>query len=152
MFSSWQSIRRSNRVSAPTGQDFSGGPIQMKKIRFSFALAIAFAIVALSLSTALRGVHAQRGGDGGSIKYPETKKGDVVDDYFGTKVADPYRWLEDDNAPDVAAWVEAQNKVTFGYLDQIPYRAAIKDRLTKLYNYPKYGNPTRRGEWFFSTK
>ena len=129
----------------------------MNKFRiFLFALASA-AILSLSLSAPLRFAHAQKNGDGGAsspapIKYPETKKGEVVDDYFGTRVPDPYRWLEDDRSPEVAAWVEAQNKVTYAYLDQIPDRAAIKDRLMKLYNYPKYGAPTRRGEWFFSTK
>ena len=127
----------------------------MKKMRFAFLVLAALAVLSLSLATPLRLVNAQKNGDGGGslpITYPETKKGDVVDDYFGTKVPDPYRWLENDRAPEVASWVEAQNKVTFAYLDQIPYRAAIKDRLMKLYNYPKYGAPTRRGEWFFSTK
>jgi prolyl oligopeptidase len=89
-----------------------------------------------------------------SIVYPESKRGDTVDDYFGTKVADPYRWLEGDAAvvPEVANWVEAQNKVTFAYLEQIPFRQKIKDRLTQLYNYPKYSAPTRRGDYFFYTK
>jgi prolyl oligopeptidase len=89
-----------------------------------------------------------------SIAYPETKKGATVDDYFGTKVADPYRWLEDDTSksPAVSAWVEAQNKVTFAYLDKIPYRQKIKDRLTQLFNYPKYSAPARRGDYFFFTK
>jgi prolyl oligopeptidase len=99
----------------------------------------------------VRGADAQ-GGAAGPLVYPETKRGSVVDDYFGTKVADPYRWLEDDRAPEVEAWVEAQNKVTFGYLDQIPYRAQVKERLTKLFNYPKFTAPRRRGEWFFFTK
>src|SRR2546421_1498394 len=125
----------------------------MKRIRVLFLVLAAVAAVSFSLSPSLRLVSAQRNGDGNSpITYPETKKGDVVDDYFGTKVPDPYRWLEDDRAPEVAAWVEAQNKVTFGYLNNIPYRTAIKDRLMKLYNYPKYGAPTRRGDWFFSAK
>ena len=88
-----------------------------------------------------------------SIVYPDTKKGDTVEDYFGTKVADPYRWLEQDaNVPEVASWVEAQNKVTFAYLEQIPFRQKIKDRLTHLYNYPKYQRPGRRGDTFFFTK
>ena len=87
------------------------------------------------------------------IAYPETKKVETVDDYFGTKVADPYRWLEADaNVPEVAAWVEAQNKVTFSYLDKIPFRQKIKARLTQLYNYPRYTAPTRRGDYFFYTK
>src|SRR5713226_10216034 len=116
----------------------------MKKIKFALLTLAALALVAMSLSTPLRLARAQ-GGDGAArLAYPETKKGDVVDDYFGTKVADPYRWLEDDNSPEVAAWVEAENKVTFAYLDQISYRAAMKDRLMKLFNYPKYGSPQRR--------
>ncbi|HKP46956.1 MAG TPA: prolyl oligopeptidase family serine peptidase [Pyrinomonadaceae bacterium] len=86
------------------------------------------------------------------LVYPDSKPGTTVDDYFGTKVADPYRWLEDDRAPEVTAWVEAQNKVTFAYLDTIPYRQKIKDRLTALYNYPKYSAPSRRGDYFFYTK
>ena len=125
----------------------------MKKIKLSFALAIAFAMLALSLATPLRGVHAQSNGDGGGpIKYPETKKVEVVDDYFGTRVADPYRWLEDDNAADVAAWVEAQNKVTFGYLDTISYRPQLRKRLEKLLNYPRYSAPLRRGNNFIFSK
>ncbi len=86
------------------------------------------------------------------IVYPETRKGDTVDDYFGTKVPDPYRWLENDAAPEVAAWVEAQNKVTFAYLEKTPFRQKIKDRLTQLFNYPKYSAPSRRGDYFFYTK
>ncbi len=83
------------------------------------------------------------------LKYPETRRDAVVDDYFGTKVADPYRWLEDDNAPDTKAWVEAQNKVTRGYLDAIPEREAIKARLTKVWNYERFGVPFRRGGNYF---
>ena len=124
----------------------------MKKIKFALLTLAALALVAISLSTPLRLARAQ-GGDGASrLSYPETRKGEVVDTYFGTKVADPYRWLEDDNAPDVAAWVEAENKVTFGYLDKISYRPQLKDRLTKLLNYPKYGFPVRRGDWFIFSK
>jgi len=79
------------------------------------------------------------------LPYPETRKADVVDDYFGTKVADPYRWLEDPNSPETQAWVDAQNKVTFAFLDRIPGRAAIRDRLTVLWNYERYGVPSREG-------
>jgi prolyl oligopeptidase len=86
------------------------------------------------------------------LDYPQTRKGDQVDDYHGTKVADPYRWLEDDNSAETAKWVEAENKVTFGYLDKIPYRAQVKQRLEQLYNYPKYTAPVRRGELLFFTK
>jgi len=128
----------------------------MRKLRFALLalLVAAFTLSTISLSTTLHRASAQKNGDGGSgspLTYPETKKGDVVDTYFGTKVSDPYRWLEDKSS-EVEAWVEAQNKFTFAYLNQIPYRAALKERLTKLYNYPKYSAPTRRGEWFFSAK
>ncbi|HSS20601.1 MAG TPA: prolyl oligopeptidase family serine peptidase [Pyrinomonadaceae bacterium] len=88
-----------------------------------------------------------------AIVYPESRKTETVDDYFGTKVADPYRWLEADaNQPEVASWIDAENKVTFSYLEKIPYRQKIKDRLLQLYNYPRYSAPTRRGDWFFYTK
>ena len=86
------------------------------------------------------------------LTYPVTKKVDQVDDYFGTKVADPYRWLEDDNAEEVKAWVQAQNAVTFGYLDTIPFRPKIKDRLTEIFNYPRYSSPFRAGEYYFFYK
>jgi prolyl oligopeptidase len=86
------------------------------------------------------------------LVYPETKKVDQADDYFGTLVPDPYRWLEDDNAEDTKAWVEAENKVTFGYLDTIPYRPLIKARLTEIFNYPRYSSPFRVGEYYFFAK
>ncbi|CAN5908085.1 prolyl oligopeptidase family serine peptidase [soil metagenome] len=84
--------------------------------------------------------------------YPVTRTSDQVDTYFGTKVADPYRWLENESAPETAAWVEAQNKLTFGYLETIPYRAAVKARLERLYNYAKYGAPFRKGEHYIFSK
>jgi prolyl oligopeptidase len=87
-----------------------------------------------------------------SITYPQTRKGDVVDNYFGTLVPDPYRWLEDDNAPEVKEWVEQENKVTFGYLENIPFRDKIRQRLTELYDYPKYSSPFRAGEYYFFYK
>jgi prolyl oligopeptidase len=86
------------------------------------------------------------------LQYPATKKVDQVDDYFGTKVADPYRWLEDDNAEEVKAWVKAENDVTFGYLDKIPFRPKIKARLTEIYNYPRYSSPFRAGEYYLFYK
>lgn len=86
------------------------------------------------------------------LDYPPTRTTDQVDDYHGTKVADPYRWLEDDNSAETAKWVEAENKVTFAYLDKIPYRADVKKRLEQLYNYPKYTPPFRKGELLFYTK
>ncbi|HYR91987.1 MAG TPA: prolyl oligopeptidase family serine peptidase [Terriglobia bacterium] len=86
------------------------------------------------------------------LQYPNTRRVDHVDTYFGVKVEDPYRWLEDDNAPETMKWVEAENKVTFGYLDKIPYRKQIKARLEKLFNYPRYGAPFRNGQHFFFAK
>ncbi len=86
------------------------------------------------------------------LKYPETKKEDVTEDYHGMKVEDPYRWLEDDRSTETADWVTAQNKVTFDYLDQIPYRADWLKRLEEINNYPKYSSPSRRNEYFYFYK
>ena len=72
-----------------------------------------------------------------SLDYPETKKVDTVDTYFGTEVKDPYRWLEDDRSAETEAWVAAENKVTYKYLDQIPYREQLNQRLTQIWNYEK---------------
>ena len=87
-----------------------------------------------------------------SITYPPTRKGDVVDDHHGTKVADPYRWLEDVDSPETRAWVEAQNRVTFAFLEQIPERERIRRRLTELWDYPKYGPPFKKGGRYFFFK
>ncbi len=87
-----------------------------------------------------------------SMQYPQTRKIDHTDTYHGSIVPDPYRWLEDDNAKDTAAWVEAQNKVTFAYLESIPYRTKIKQRLEALFNYPKISPPSRKGEYYIFTK
>src|SRR6476660_9172627 len=86
------------------------------------------------------------------LQYPLTKKGDVVDNYFGTKVPDPYRWLEDDNSDETKAWVQSENKVTFDYLSKIPYREEIRTRITELYNYPRTSAPYRQGNYYFFTK
>ncbi len=87
--------------------------------------------------------------DAQSITYPPARKSDVVDDYHGTKVADPYRWLEDVDSPETRAWVEAENRVTFAYLEQIPERERIRRRLTELWDYPKYGAPFKKGGRYF---
>ena len=84
--------------------------------------------------------------------YPVARKGDQIDDYHGVKVADPYRWLEDLDSPETRAWVEAENKLTFGFLESISGRTAIKDRLTKLWNYEKYGIPFKEGNRYFYTR
>lgn len=90
--------------------------------------------------------------DAQTIQYPPTRAADVVDDYHGTKVPDPYRWLEDVDSPETAAWVEAQNRLTFGYLEQIAERASIRRRLTALWDYPKYGAPFKKGGRYFFFK
>ena len=84
--------------------------------------------------------------------YPDTKKVDTVNVYFGTEVPDPYRWLEDDNSEETEEWVKAENEVTFGYLEQIPFREKIKDRLTQIWDYPKYGTPFKEGDNYFFFK
>lgn len=81
--------------------------------------------------------------------YPDTRKGEVVDEYFGTKVEDPYRWLEDDESAETADWVARQNEVTFAFLDSIPYRQALVDRITELWNYEKFSAPFERGEYIY---
>ena len=86
------------------------------------------------------------------LPYPDTKKTEISDTYFGTVVSDPYRWLEDDMADDTKAWVTAQNEVTDNYLSQIPYRDAIKNRLKTLWNYEKYSAPFKEGEYTYFYK
>ena len=83
------------------------------------------------------------------LKYPETKKGDVAEEYHGVKIADPYRWLEDDNSAETKAWVEAQNKVTFGFLEGIAERGKLRARLTELWNYERFTAPHREGGRYF---
>jgi prolyl oligopeptidase len=87
-----------------------------------------------------------------ALTYPVTQKVDTVDVYFGTEVPDPYRWLENDTAKATADWVTAQNDVTFGYLKNITYRDAVKQRLLELNNYEKLGSPFRRGEYYYFYK
>jgi prolyl oligopeptidase len=97
-----------------------------------------------------RAVASQSGG--GSLAYPESRRSDQVDDYHGTKVADPYRWLEELDSAETKKWVESQNKVTFGYLEKIPQRQKIKERLTELWNYERFGLPIKRGNRYFYTR
>jgi prolyl oligopeptidase len=99
-----------------------------------FALA-AFALTLLSQTSPL--------------PYPPAHRGDQIDDYHGVKVADPYRWLEDTDSAETHAWVEAENKLTFSYLDQIPYRQAIHNRLSKLWNYERFTTPEQEGGRYF---
>jgi len=86
------------------------------------------------------------------FNYPIAKKVDTVDVYFGHEVADPYRWLEDDNSEETAQWVAEENKITRDYLDKIPFRQALEDRLTEIWNYPKYGVPFKKGDNYFFFK
>jgi prolyl oligopeptidase len=86
------------------------------------------------------------------LTYPTVSKSDQVDNYHGTTVADPYRALEDPDTEETKAWVEAQNQVTFSYLNEIPIREKIKQRLTKLWDYEKYGTPFKEGESYFYFK
>ncbi|PYO59928.1 MAG: S9 family peptidase [Gemmatimonadetes bacterium] len=87
-----------------------------------------------------------------TLQYPAARKSDVVDDYHGTRVPDPYRWLEDPDSPESRAWIEAENRLTAAYLAEIPARSTIRERLTKLWNYPKYGTPFRKGRRYFFFK
>jgi prolyl oligopeptidase len=87
-----------------------------------------------------------------ALAYPITKRLAVQDDYHGVAVPDPYRWLEDDTAPEVEAWVKQQNEVTFGYLKQIPYRQAIADRYRQLFDFPKLSAPQRMGRYYLFYK
>lgn len=103
----------------------------MKKLLFLLLIMIAFAC------------------SKSSVNYPEIRKDNVVDTYFGVEVNDPYRWLEDDNSEETKAWVEAQNQVAFSYLETLPYREKINKRLTQLWDYPKSGTPFNiSGRWF----
>ncbi|UII77723.1 prolyl oligopeptidase family serine peptidase [Flagellimonas sp. HMM57] len=86
------------------------------------------------------------------VNYPTTKKVDTVDTYFGTEVKDPYRWLEDDRSTETEAWVKEQNASTFGYLDKIPFREDLKNRLEKLWNYEKLGSPFKEGDYTYFYK
>lgn len=86
------------------------------------------------------------------FKYPDTKKENQTDNYFGTTVADPYRWLENDNSDETKEWVSRQNEVTFGYLDKIPYRKQWFKELESLNNYPKYSSPFRNHNYFYFSK
>jgi prolyl oligopeptidase len=108
---------------------------------------ILFATVLAACSQAEKPVETE------SLNYPETRKDTtVVDNYFGTNVADPYRWLEDDQSAETEAWVKAQNELTFGYLGKIPYRDAITTRLTELWDYEKYSAPSVHGDYTYYFK
>jgi prolyl oligopeptidase len=115
-------------------------------MRKAQTLLTKLALFALALGAVCPPAAAQK------LVYPKTKRVDQVDDYFGVKVADPYRWLEDENSPETKQWVEAENRLTFGYLEQIPYRQQVKARIEKLFNYARYSAPYRRGAYYFFSK
>ncbi|MEJ7758098.1 MAG: prolyl oligopeptidase family serine peptidase [Gemmatimonadaceae bacterium] len=102
------------------------------------------AFLAVSLAQAAEGQTPP-----GAVRYPATARGSQTDDYHGSRIADPYRWLENTDSPETAAWVQAQNAVTFSYLAGIPARAAIRNRLMQVWNYPKYSSPSRAGNRLF---
>lgn len=89
---------------------------------------------------------------GAAVAYPKARPTDTVDDYHGTKVADPYRWLEDPDSEETRAWVEAENRVTFGFLESIPERNRLRSRLKRLWNYEKYGVPSKEGSRYFFSR
>jgi prolyl oligopeptidase len=111
---------------------------QRALMRVATALSVATVLVMTGM--------AQTG-----LKYPHARKAEVVDDYSGTRVADAYRWMENLNSPELNAWIDAENAVTFAYLDRLPLRNALKTRITALWDYPKVGLPRYEGRrWFYA--
>src|SRR6266404_8939198 len=114
-----------------------------------FFTLLFMAITAVSLSFRVRAQSSAPGVTQQMIRsnnYPVARKSDQVDDYHGTKVADPYRWLEDLDSEETRNWVEAENKLSFGFLGKIPPRDAIKKRITELWDYEKFGVPFKQRE------
>jgi prolyl oligopeptidase len=108
----------------------------MKKLSFLFILSLLMTMSACKQN----------------IKYPVARTVDTINDYFGTKVADPYRWLENDTSAETAEWVKLENKITETYLSKIPFREKLKERLTKIWDFPKIGVPYKEGPYYFFTK
>ncbi|MEC8326388.1 MAG: prolyl oligopeptidase family serine peptidase [Pseudomonadota bacterium] len=125
-------------------------------IKKALALAVCTALVGCGAEKSEESVQVENKTEQtvtqAALTYPETKKGEVVDTYFDTQVADPYRWLEDDMSEETAQWVKTQNKVTFDYLSQIPYRDKLKERLTKLMDYEKVSAPFKEGKYTYFYK
>ncbi len=115
-------------------------------------MILALGLVLVAGCAAEKNQVARPADNAAPIHYPATRQVAQVDDYHGTRVADPYRWLEDDRSPETAAWVAAQNQVTFGYLEQIPQRARLKERLTRLWNFERFGVPFKEGGRYFFTR
>ena len=106
-----------------------------------FSLTLVFTLAVFNFTQAQDAVKA--------MKYPQTRTTDVVDDYFGNKVADPYRWLEDTESDETAQWIKSQNEITQGYLKSLPDRESMRARLEKLWNYERFGLPRKRGDMYF---
>ncbi|KPZ73841.1 Prolyl endopeptidase [Pseudoalteromonas sp. P1-26] len=122
-------------------------------IKKTLACAIVVALAGCGESTPTKTEQTMKTAEvKAAVNYPETKKGNVVDEYFGEKVADPYRWLEDDMSDETAQWVKAENDVTFSYLKNIPYRDELKTTLEKLMNYEKVTAPFKEGEYTYFYK
>jgi len=109
-------------------------------------------ITTMAVVCSLTMMNAQTSKGPVKLKYPDTRKTETNDSYFGTNVKDPYRWLEDDRSAETAAWVKAENEVTYKYLGQIPFRDALKARLEKLWNYEKISAPFKEGNYTYYTK
>ncbi|MEM9687005.1 MAG: prolyl oligopeptidase family serine peptidase [Bacteroidota bacterium] len=107
------------------------------------------AVCILSVTILTSSCKTEKDNSSMALDYPTTKKVDTTTTYFGNEVPDPYRWLEDDMSEETAEWVSVQNNVTFGYLEQIPFRTQLKERLTKLWNYEKLGAPFKRGDYTY---
>ena len=116
----------------------------MKRTVLSFSYGTLIFVLMISCNKATEKMSA--------IQYPETQKVDTVDNYFGSEVPDPYRWLEDDQSAETADWVKAQNEVTFGFLNKIPYRDKIRERLEELYDYERLGEPFKEGDYYYFYK
>ena len=130
--------------------------IQQTSLGMRALVAGAFASLCLLALSACGGkssdAHVVAASSVAKLSYPDAARGDQVDDYHGEKVADPYRWLEDVDSAQTKTWVEAENKLTFGYLEHIRQRAAIKERLTQLWNFERFGLPVKRGGKYFYTR
>src|SRR5215470_4663461 len=128
------------------------------KLQSCCATIASLVLTTLVVSALPGGVRAQNSKTGVTqsmirpLKYPVARKSDQVDDYHGVRVADPYRWLEDLDSAETRSWVEAENNLSFAFLEGIPARSSIKDRLTKLWNYEKYGVPFKEGGRYFYSR
>ena len=128
------------------------GASQSCEVHVKGLVKSAFCVMYLLGLAACGGGSPAAGDAAAELTYPESPRGDQIDDYHGEKVADPYRWLEDLDSAETKAWVEAQNELTFGYLEQIPQRAEFKERLTQLWDFERFGLPVKRGDRYFYTR